>query len=140
MATAFLCSVHWIMPRLARTGRAGETALTISLIAIGWFFYYVPFQQTIAGIAWRASRDEILVPVGSLATVAAMCWLALQPGDRVAYFNRFMQRLGLVLCGLQVARITIRPVLSPASSRREPVSELLLPVHTTGPIASQRNS
>jgi Sulfatase len=142
LATALFVALVVVVARLVdRSPRAEPLAAALAMLAVAWFFFYVPAQNALAEVTYRFSRDRVLVPLGAVATVAAVVWLLRQPAARLAALGRFMTRFAVLLVVIIAAQALLAQGRGSAAARRSAlVRQLSAPVRTAGPVPASRNT
>ena len=126
---------------LDRTDRAGPLAAALVMLAVVWCFYYVPGQSAISSLSHSLARHRVLVPLGILATLAAVAWLLRQPRSRLLSLSAFMTRFGVLLVVLVTFRLVVPQGRGPHAIRQSSlVRELAQPVRIGGSSVPQRNT
>jgi hypothetical protein len=132
--------VYLALRRLDRTDRGVPLAGALVMLAVAWCFYYIPAQSAVSSASHRFSHDRVLVPLGVLATLAAVAWLLRQPRGRLLGLSAFMTRFGLLLVVLVTFRVVFPQGRGPHAIRRSSlVRELAQPLRTDGAPLPQRN-
>lgn len=128
--------------RLAgRSDRSVPLASALAMLAVAWIFYYVPAQSAVAAIAGRFSRDAVLLPLGAIATIAAIVWLFRQPRARLDSLSAFLTRFGVLLAVIVVVQLALSQRRSWAAPRRSVLArELARPLRVTAPPPTGRNT
>lgn len=130
-----------VVRALDQTGRAVPLAAALAMLAVAWFFYYIPIQSALSAVAGRVSRDRVLIPLGVLATLAAVAWLLRQPRGRLLGMSAFMTRFGLLLAAIVALQGLVSQGWGPRVARRSGlVGELANPVRTVGSPPPNRNT
>jgi hypothetical protein len=126
---------------LDRSGRAEPLAAALTLLAVAWFFCYIPAQNALSVVGHRISGHRVLVPLGILTTLAVVVWLLRQPRSRLLGVSAFMTRFGLILLALVGLQGLLSHRRGPQAARRSSlVRELAVPVQTVGAAAPSRNT
>lgn len=121
--------------------RAGPLAGILTALVVGWCFYYLPTRAALASAAPRLGSHAILLPVGLVATTAAVWWLVRRPVARLRAPSAFLSRFAFVLVALVAWRAAAAEERRPRLVRRsEVVRELSAPVRTFGPVVPDRNT
>ena len=128
--------------RLAeRSDRSVPLASALAMLAVAWIFYYVPAQSAVAAVAGRLARSVVLLPLGAVATIAAIAWLVRQPRARLDSLNAFMTRFGVLLLAIVVVNLALSQRRSRAAPRRSVLArELARPLRVTAPPPAGRNA
>lgn len=114
--------------------RAELLAAACVMLAVAWCFYYLRVREAIASAARPLASDSILVPVGLLATGAALVWLFRQSRERLLGLSGFMTRFGLALIALAAFRVVTSGEQAPRSVRHsELVRALAAPIRSANP-------
>jgi len=142
LASGLAVAVVFVLMRtLDQTGRAAPLAAALALLAILWFFYYVPAQSALSAVAPPLSRDRVLIPLGLLATLAAVAWLLHQPRGRLLGVSSFMTLFGLLLVAMVALQGLVSQWRGPQVARRSALArELAVPVRTVGVVPANRNT
>jgi hypothetical protein len=77
----------------------------VAVIAVAWFFYYIPFQEFVGGFARPLGRSVVLGPVWILAS-ATLLWLAVRRRWTLGGAGKFLTLAGTLLVGLSAVRVT----------------------------------
>ncbi|HET9039209.1 MAG TPA: hypothetical protein VFN40_03510 [Gemmatimonadales bacterium] len=141
-ATALAIAATFGVVRLFdRTERAAPLAAAIALLGVVWFYFYVPAHFAIYGLSHPLGRHKVLVPVGALATLGVVAWLARQPHRRLTVIGAFMTRCSLVLLVLVAFQAVRSEGRGPGMVRRSSLARTLAaPVGTVSPVPPDRNT
>jgi len=121
--------------RIDDSGRAAPLAAACVMLAVAWCFYYFRVRDALASAARPLASDRVLVPIGLVATVAALVWLFRQPRERLLGLSGFMTRFGLALVALTALRVVTAGQRAPRSVRHsELVRMLAQPIRSTDPL------
>ncbi|HKP16475.1 MAG TPA: sulfatase-like hydrolase/transferase [Gemmatimonadaceae bacterium] len=121
-----------------RSERTASLASALAMLAVAWFFYYVPAQTVFAAIAGRFSRDAVLLPLGAIATIAAVVWLFRQPRARLDSLSALMLRFGVLLMVLVVVQLALSHRRSRVAPQHSVLArELARPLRITAPPADR---
>jgi hypothetical protein len=124
-----------------RSDRSLPLASALAMLAVAWFFYYVPAQTVLAGITTRFARSAVLVPLGAVGTLAAVAWLFRQPRQRLDVLSAFMTRFGVLLAVIVVAQLALSQRRTRAAPRRSALArELARPLRVSAPLPTGRNT
>ena len=124
-----------------RSDRAAPLAGAFAMLAIAWFFYYVPAHSALSAVAGQLARHRFLVPIGALATAGAMVWLVRQPRERLVAVSAFMTRFGILYVAIIVVGAIVSHVRGPQAVRHSSlVRELTTPLRVVGPLPAGRNT
>jgi hypothetical protein len=111
--------------------RAPEAAPTIGLVAVLWFWAFVPVQSWFRNtVSWRLGASALLVPAGLLCTVGALWWILRRPA-RSAAITRTLSVMSLLLVvwsGGRVLRDVVRSA-GPIEARSALARVLARPIH-----------
>jgi hypothetical protein len=136
-----VAAVFVVLRALDQTGRAAPLAAALAMLAVAWFFYYIPAQNALSAVAPQLSRNRVLVPLGVLMTVVAVTWLLRQPLGRLQGVSAFMTRFGLLLVAIVALQGLVSLERGPRAARRSAlIRELALPVGTVGGAPPNRNT
>ena len=123
------------------TGRAAQLAAVLAMLAVAWFFFYVPVQSAVEAITWRGSRHQVLLPLGAVATIGLVVWLVRQSRERLVAVNAFLARFGVLLLVVVALQLALSQRASPAAVKRSAlVRQLAQPVRVSGPPPAGRNT
>jgi hypothetical protein len=141
IATALLLAVVIAAVALVdRTQGAAPLGAALAMVLVAWFFFYVPAQRTAQNISWRLSRDQVLLPLGILGTVALVAWLLRQSRERLAIVSRFMTNLGAVLLVFVIGQLLFSQRGDPDVAKRSVlVQQLATPLRTSAALLAGRN-
>lgn len=124
-----------------RRDRSVPLASALAMLAVAWNFYYVPAQSALAAIVGRFSRGAVLLPLGAIATIAAIVWLFRQSRARLDSLSAFMTRFGVLLAVIVVVQLALSQRRSLDAPRRSVlVRELARPLRVTAPPPPGRNT
>jgi hypothetical protein len=124
-----------------RDDRVVPLAAALAMLGVAWVFYYVPAQTVLAGLLGRFARGAVLVPLGAVATIAAIVWLFRQPRARLDSLSAFMTRFGVLLLILVVVQLALSQRRSRAAPERSALArELARPVRIAEPPPAGRNT
>jgi hypothetical protein len=140
LATALTLVLVLAVTRLVdRSDRALPLGAALTMVLVAWFFYYEPAQRAAQEIAWRLSRDPVLVPLGLLATVGLLVWLFRQPRDRLVAVNAFMTRFGVLLLLFVVVQLAMSGGPALRARRSVLVRQLSEPLRVSSAVPAVRN-
>ena len=123
-----------------RSDRVVPLASALAMLAVTWVFYYVPVQSVAGAVLGRFARSAVLLPLGAMATIAAVGWLWRQPRSRLDAVNAFMTRFGVLLIVLVLAQLALSQRRSMAAPRRSVLArELARPLRISAPPPAGRN-
>jgi hypothetical protein len=124
-----------------RSDRAAPLAGAFAMLVIAWFFYYVPAHSALSAISGSLARHRILVPLGALATAAAVAWLVHQQRERLLAVSAFMTRFGFLYVAIIALGGIVSHVRGPQAVRRSRLlRELATPLRTVGQVPRGRNT
>jgi hypothetical protein len=133
LAAALVLAGVALLLRSARRGReTGGLAPLVALLVVGWFFYAVPLQRAVLAVSWRLSRPTVLIPLGIVATTAAIWWLVRQQAETRARVNRFFGVAGAALVAMALVQIGAGERASRPADRSQLVRSLAEPVPLDG--------
>ena len=135
-----IATVALLVRALDRSERAAPLTATLAMLVVAWFFFYVPAQRAAQAITWRGSRDELLIPIGIVATVLIAIWLVRQSAERLDAINGFMLRFGVLLLVVVGGRLAVSQGYTPPAAKRSAlVRQLAEPVRIASASAAERN-
>jgi hypothetical protein len=142
LATALAIVVVFATVRaLGRPDRAAPLAGALAMLAVAWCFYYLPGRNALSGLSHHLARDRFLVPLGVLATLAALGWLLRQPRARLLGVSAYMTRFGLLLLAMVAVQAVVAQARGPRAARRSAlVRELASPLRVVGAPPPGRNA
>ena len=121
--------------------RATPLAAALVMCAVAWVFYYFPAQETFHGFSHRLAADRVLVPLGSVLTIAVVTWVIRQPPERLHRLGGFMSRFGLLLIGVVLFQMLTSETRGSEMTRRSAlVRQLSVPVRSGGGVSASRNT
>jgi hypothetical protein len=126
---------------VGRRDRSVPLASALAMLAVAWIFYYVPVQSAAAAISRGLARDAVLLPLGAIATLAAIAWLFRQPKARLDALGAFMTRFGVLLTVIGVVQLALSQRRSVAAPRRSVLArELARSLRVAAPPPAGRNA
>jgi hypothetical protein len=139
-ALGFLLAL--VVVRLVDRGdRAVPLAAALAMLGVVGIFYYVPLQTVLAGVIGRLARGAVLVPLGAVATIAALVWLFRQPRARLDAVGAFMTRFGVLLFLIVVANLALSQQRTRSAPERSVLArELAQPVRISALPPADRNT
>jgi small-conductance mechanosensitive channel len=82
--TLLLVLTALVLRRWEPPERAEEIAAALVMVAVAWFFFYLPLRNTITPVARSSSLSYLYLLVWVLASVAVAAWLGRRPEARRA--------------------------------------------------------
>ena len=139
-AAGFLVAL--LVVRLVERGeRATPLAAALAMLGVAWVFYYVPVQTVLAGTIGRFARGAVLIPLGAIATLAAIVWLFRRSRETLDALTAFMTRFGVLLLAIVVAQLALSQRRSRIAPERSALArELARPVRVAEPPPGDRNT
>jgi len=108
-----------------RDERAVPVAAVGALLAVGWWFGYVPAQAAVSHRLPALGSHAVVVPLGLLATLAVLGLVQRQSADRLHAASRFMTRFAVSLVVILVAQTWLSQAHGPRAARRSALARML---------------
>jgi hypothetical protein len=121
--------IYPVARRLVRDARAIHVTSLLAVLLVAWWFGYVPVQAAVEKVAAPLSRHRVLVPLGLVATAAAVLWCARQEAGRLRAVSGFVGRFALFLGAILGLQTIVTDARGPRAARRSAlVRELAAPI------------